>query len=70
MQPNYFPSDPAAQTAVLLASFNTPDRAHVDQVLRETKTPRHLYTLARGLRAAKGMDEIEAMHQASFAKAA
>lgn len=70
MTPNYFPANPSAQTAVLLASFNTPDRDHVDLVLRETSTPRSLYTLARVLRAAQGMDEIEAMHQASFAKAA
>lgn len=47
-----FPVHPHAQTAVLLASFNTPDRVHVDTVLRETGTPRGLYTRARVLRAA------------------
>lgn len=64
-----FPSDPSAQTAVLLASFNTPDRAHVDMVLRETGTPRGLYRLARQLRAAQASElraesaeqQIEAM---------
>lgn len=70
MPTEYFPTHPAAQTAVLKASFNTPDRADVERVLRETNTPRALYTLARVLRAAQHMDEIEAMHQATIAKAA
>lgn len=64
MTPDYFPSHPAAQTAVLMASVNTPDRHDVDRVLRETGTPRALYTLARVLRAAQHLDEIEAMDRA------
>lgn len=57
MNPDYFPADPSAQTAVLMASFNTPDRKHVTHVLRETRTPRGLYTLARILRAAQRWDQ-------------
>jgi hypothetical protein len=51
-----FPKHPQAQTAVLLASFNSPDREHVARVLRITQTPRRLYTLARVLRAAQAAD--------------
>lgn len=47
-----FPKHPHAQTAVRLASFNTPDREHVSRVLAVTGTPRGLYRLARQLRAA------------------
>lgn len=51
---------PHAQTAVLLASFNQPDREYVNATLAESGTPRCLYTLARLLRAAQLMDEINA----------
>jgi hypothetical protein len=61
---------PHAQTAVLLASFNQPDRDYVNATLAESGTPRRLYTLARVLRAAKLMDDIEAMNQPVFVKAA
>jgi hypothetical protein len=70
MQPDFFPSHPSAQTAVLLASFNTPDRDHVALVLRETNTPRSLYTLARILRTAQMVDQINAARAAVVAKAA
>ena len=56
-----YPSHPHAQVAVLLASFNRPDRAWINRTLAETGTPRHLYTLARVLRAAQQMDEMDAM---------
>lgn len=66
-----YPSHPHAQMAVLLASLNRPDRDWVSQQLRETGTPRHLYTLARVLRAAQTLDEIEAMHRPTvYARAA
>ena len=52
---------PHAQTAVLLASFNQPDRPWVDHMLEVSGTPRRLYTLARILRAAQTLDEMEAI---------
>lgn len=55
---------PHAQTAVLLASFHQPDRDFVDRELAVSGTPRSLYALARVLRAAQLMDEIETMHRA------
>lgn len=61
---------PHAQTAVLLASFNRPPRAHINRELRLSGCPRSLYTLARVLRAAQLLDEINAAHPAIVAKAA
>jgi len=61
---------PHAQTAVLLAPFNQPDRDYVNDTLAASGTPRRLYTPARVLRAAKLMDDIAAMKQPAFAKAA
>lgn len=49
---------PHAQTAILLASFHNPDRAHVARELKRSGTPRSLYTLARLLRAAQIVDEM------------
>lgn len=63
-------SHPHAQTAVLLASFNQPDRPWVNRMLAVSGTPRRLYTLARALRAAQLLDEINAAHPAIVAKAA
>lgn len=60
---------PHAQTAVLLASFNHIDRPYVTETLALSGTPRCLYTLARTLRAAQLVDEINAAHPA-IAKAA
>lgn len=58
-------SHPHAQTAVLLASFNHPDRTWVNKQLEVSGTPRRLYTLARVLRAAQMVDELAEMdHQA------
>lgn len=58
-------SHPHAQTAVLLASFNNPEREFVNHELAVSGTPRRLYTLARVLRAAQMVDELAAMdHQA------
>ena len=54
-------SHPHAQTAVLLASFNHPDRPWVNRMLEVSSTPRRLYTLARVLRAAQMVDEMSAM---------
>jgi hypothetical protein len=59
---------PHAQTALLLASFNQQDRPWVNRMLAESGTPRSLYTLARVLRAAQTMDEINAVPE--LAKAA
>jgi hypothetical protein len=64
------PTHPHAQTAVFLAAVNPTLRRYVAHELRSTGTPRSLYTLARVLRAAQMMDEIEAMHRPTFAKAA
>lgn len=67
---------PHAQTAVLLASFNRPPRAHINRELRLSGCPRSLYTLARILRAAQLLDEmddidaINAAHPAIVRKAA
>lgn len=58
-------SHPHAQTAVLLASFNHPDRPWINRMLEVSGTPRRLYTLARVLRAAQMVDEMAEMdHQA------
>ncbi len=51
---------PHAKTAVSLAALDHPQRGHVNLVLRETRTPRSLYTLARVLRAAQLVDEMQA----------
>lgn len=64
------PSHPHAQTAVQLATLHGMSRDHVSLVLRETGTPRSLYTLARVLRAARIVDEINAAHPAIVAQAA
>lgn len=67
---------PHAQTAVQLAAIDDPKRAHVNLVLRNTGTPRSLYTLARLLRAAQMVDEmaeidrVNAAYPAIVAKAA
>lgn len=53
------PSHPHAVAAVQLAEIDRPKRVHVNLVLRETRTPRSLYTLARVLRAAQLVDEME-----------
>lgn len=55
---------PHALTAVLLASFNRVDRPYVTETLALSGTPRSLYTLARVLRAAQIVDEINAAHPA------
>lgn len=68
--PNASINHPHAQTAVLLASFNHPDRDFVNRELAISGCPRSLYTKARLLRAEQCMEEIDAMHQASFAEAA
>lgn len=62
-----YPTHPHAQTAVLLASFNTPDREHVERVLKVTGTPRRLYTLARVLRAAQAEDQRQAEYDRRIA---
>lgn len=61
---------PHAQTALFLASFNTPDRPWVSHMLAVSCTPRRLYTLARVLRAAQAMDEINASRPVLLAQAA
>lgn len=67
---------PHAQTAILLASFHQQHRSHVRRELYLSGCPRSLYTLARVLRAAQMMDEmdkidrINAAHPAIVAKAA
>lgn len=61
---------PHAQTAVLLASFNRPQSAHINRELRLSGCPRSLYTLARVLRAAQLMDDINAAHPAVVSQAA
>lgn len=52
---------PHALAAVQLANLDYPRRAHVSLALRETRTPRSLYTLARVLRAAQLMDRMAAL---------
>lgn len=52
---------PHAQTALLLASFNEPDREYVNDTLAVSGTPRSLYTLARILRSAQMVEEMEAI---------
>lgn len=54
-------SHPHAQTAIELAAFNGQHRAHINRELSLSGCPRSLYTLARLLRAAKIVDEIESM---------
>lgn len=65
-------SHPHAQTAVLLASFNEPDRDYVTDTLAVSGCPRRLYTLARVLRAAEReeIDRLNAAYPAIVAKAA
>lgn len=58
-------SNPHALTAILLASFNNPNREFVARELAISRTPRRLYTLARVLRAAQIMDEMHAADQAA-----
>ncbi len=61
-------SHPHALAAVQLAAIDRPKRAHVNLALRETRTPRSLYTLARLLRAAQLVDEMTEMdRQAALA---
>ena len=64
------PTHPHAQVAIHLASLDHPKRPRVNLVLCETGTPRSLYTLARLLRAAQIVDEINAAHPAVLTKAA
>ncbi len=67
---------PHAQAAIQLANLDRPKRAHVNLVLRNTGTPRNLYTLACLLRTAQMVDEMDAIdainaaHPAIVAKAA
>lgn len=58
-------SHPHAQTAVLLASFNHPDRPWINRMLEVSGTPRRLYTLARVLRATQMVDEMAEMDHRS-----
>ncbi|MDA8254172.1 MAG: hypothetical protein M0Z99_00805 [Betaproteobacteria bacterium] len=51
---------PHARTAVFLASIHPAPRGLVADELRYTGTPRRLYTLARLLRAAQMMDQMDA----------
>lgn len=66
---------PHAKVAIELANLDRPPRAHVNRELRISDTPRSLYTLARLLRAAQMVDEmdkidrINAAHPAVVAKA-
>ncbi len=53
------PTHPHAIAAIQLANIDRPKRAHVNLVLRETRTPRSLYTLARVLRAAQMVDQMD-----------
>ncbi len=64
------PTHPHAQVAIELAEINSAHRGFVNTQLYLSGTPRSLYTLARVLRAAKLMDDIAAMNQPAFAKAA
>ncbi len=64
------PTHPHAQVAIELAEINSTHRGHVNSQLYLTRTPRSLYTLARVLRAARIMDEINAAHPAVLTKAA
>lgn len=59
-----------AKAAVELAAIDRPKRAHINLVLRNTGCPLPLYTLARTLRTAQRVDEINAAHPAIVAKAA
>lgn len=54
------PTHPQAVVAVFLASHHDMPRDCVARELHITRTPRPLYTLARVLRAAQIMDEINA----------
>lgn len=57
------PTHPHAKVAIELAEIIPTHRGHVNRELYLSGTPRSLYTLARILRAAKIVDEIEAMHR-------
>ena len=69
-------TNPHAKVAVALANLDRPQRAHVNRELHLSDTPRSIYTLARLLRAAQMVDEMEkidrinAAHPATVAKAA
>lgn len=63
---SYQITHPHAQTALLLASFNQPDRPWINRMLAVSGTPRRLYTLARVLRAAQTMDEIDRISADNF----
>lgn len=56
------PTHPQAVVAVFLASRRDMHRDSITRELHITRTPRPLYTLARVLRAAQMMDEINAAH--------
>ncbi|MHB1053488.1 MAG: hypothetical protein ACYCZT_10525 [Thiobacillus sp.] len=62
---HHTPTHPHAQTAIELAAFNGQHRAHINRELSMSGCPRSLYTLARVLRAAKIVDEIESMTPAT-----
>ena len=64
------PTHPHAQVAIQMANLDYPKRVHVNLVLCESGTPRNLYTLARLLRAARIVDEINAAYPAVLIKAA
>ena len=59
----HIPTHPHAQVAIELAEINSSHRGHVNSQLYLSGTPRSLYTLARVLRAAKLLDDIEAMNR-------
>lgn len=65
----HIPTHPHAQVAIELAEITPQHRGHVNSQLYLTGTPRSLYTLARVLRAAQIVDEINAAHPAIVAQA-
>lgn len=60
---HHTPTHPHAKVAIELAESNPSHRGHVNRELYLSGTPRSLYTLARLLRAAKLLDDIEAMNR-------
>lgn len=53
------PTHPHARVAVQLAAIHCPQRAHVARELNIAGAPRSLYTLARVLRAAQMVDQMD-----------
>lgn len=58
------PTHPQAIAAVSLAAIDDLPRERVAHALRLSGCPRSLYTTARILRAARLLDELDAMHRA------